>query len=111
MIETPALVGGDPIRRAVAPPSVELGRLGRELAHAVDPVAGFLHACEFVAFDWRVRNDANHLFMTPNIVLERRDIEIADKNGAIGWPRAQGRAVAHLVEEAELVGEFRIELR
>src|SRR4029077_8034345 len=89
MIETPAFVGGDPIRRAVAPPSVELGRLVCELAHAVDPVAGFLHACKFVALDWRVRNDANHLFMTPDIVLERRDIEIAYQNGALGRPRAQ----------------------
>jgi len=26
--------------------------------------------------------------MTPNIMLERRDIEIADKNGPLGHPRA-----------------------
>src|SRR6266705_3338975 len=100
MIEAPAFVGGEPIRRTVAPPSVELGRLGRELAHAVDPGSGFLHACEFVALDWRVRNDTKHLLVAPDIVLERRHIEIADKNGPLGWPRTQGRVVAHLVEEA-----------
>src|SRR5437764_9404676 len=111
MIKAPAFVGNEPIRRTVAPPSVELGRLGGELAHAVDPAAGLLHAGEFVAFDWRVRNDTKHLLVAPDIVFERRDIEIADKNGAIARLRAQRRAVAHLVEEAELVGEFRIELR
>src|SRR5438477_11399822 len=89
MIEAPAFVGGEPIRRTVAPPSVELGRLRLELAHAVDPGSGFLHACEPVALDWRVRNDTKHLLVAPDIVFERRHIEIADKNGSLARLRAQ----------------------
>jgi hypothetical protein len=56
-------------------------------------------------------DDTQHLLVAPDVMLERRDIEIADQNGAVGPLRAQPRAGAHFVEEAELVGEFRIGLR
>ena len=45
--------------------------------------------------------------MTPDVVLERRHVEIADQDGAFGLRRAQALVRAHLVEEGELVLEFR----
>ena len=49
--------------------------------------------------------------MAPDVVLERRDVEIADQDHAACAVAAQRGVVAHLVEEGELVREFRIDLR
>ena len=68
-------------------------------------------AAEFLAFDRRMRHHAQHLLVAPDVVFERRDIEIADQDGALGRRRPQRRGVAHLVEEGKLVGEFRIDRR
>ena len=109
MIEPAAAVGGRPVRGAIAPPRVELLRLRRELAHAVDPAAGVLRGGEFFAFDRGMRDHAQHLLVAPDIVLERRDVEIADQDRALGCGRLEHRVVAHLVEKSELVGKFRID--
>src|SRR3984893_3856019 len=91
MIEAAALVRGLPIGRAVAPPGVELGRLGHAHAHGVDPATGLLHADELLALDRRMRDDARQLLVAPDIVLERRHIEIADQDRALLRPRPQAR--------------------
>jgi hypothetical protein len=44
-------------------------------------------------------------------MLERRDIEVAEQNRALRFLHMHVRAVAHLVEETELVLEFRVEFR
>src|SRR5215469_7505203 len=110
VIEAAALIGGRPIRRTITPPSVELGRFRGELAHAVDPVSGFLRARQLFAFDRRVRDDAKHLFVAPHIMLQRRDIEVADQDRTLGALRTQSRAVAHFIEKAELMSEFRVDV-
>src|SRR5579875_3550243 len=48
--------------------------------------------------------------MAPNVVFQRRHIEVANQNGALEAARPDRAAVAHLVEERELVGELRINL-
>ena len=111
MIEPAAAVGLAPvIHRAIAPPGVELGRLRREHAHAVDPVAGVARKVEHLAFDRRVRDHLDHLLVAPYVVLERRHIEIAHQNGALGFRRTQVRMRAHLVQKRKLMLEFRIDL-
>ena len=111
VVETAAAVGGAPVGGAIAPPRVELLRLRREPAHAVDPAAGAERGSEFLAFDRRVRDHPQHLLVAPDVVLARRDIEIADQDGALRLRRPQRRGVAHLIEEGKLVGEFRIDRR
>ncbi len=49
--------------------------------------------------------------MAPDVGFERRDVEVADDDGARRRRRPQQLARAHLVEEGELVGEFRIDRR
>src|ERR1700722_6945541 len=78
VVEASAFVGGRPVRRTIAPPRVELRRLRRVLAHAVDPAARRSRGCYLLALDRRMRHDPPHLLVTPDIVLERRHIEIAD---------------------------------
>src|SRR5579883_3147218 len=58
-----------------------------------------------------MRYHADHLLVAPDVVLERRDIEIADQDCALGLLRPDDGAVAHLVEKGELMREFRIEVR
>src|SRR5579863_1400887 len=55
-----------------------------------------------------MRHDAQHLLVAPHVIFERRDVEIADENGALGRRRAQRRRVTHLIEESKLMGKFRI---
>ena len=49
--------------------------------------------------------------MTPHVVFQRRDIEIADQNHALRSVAAQLRASTHFVEKGELVREFGIAYR
>ncbi len=47
--------------------------------------------------------------MAPDVVLERRDVEVADQDRAARGARLAPNHARHLVEESELVGEFRVE--
>src|SRR5581483_485086 len=75
------------------------------------PVAGVACGVELFAFDWRVRDHAEHLLVAPDVVFERRHVEVAEKDRALGFARLDGVARPQLVEEGELVREFRIDLR
>ena len=52
-------------------------------ATSIQPPA-FCARGELLAFDRRVRDDVQHLLVAPDVVLERRDVEIADQDGALG---------------------------
>src|SRR3954453_4218397 len=79
MVKTTALVCGSPVGRTVAPPRIQLRRLRRMSAHHIDPAAGFAGGDKLLAFDRRMRDNAQHLLVTPDIVLERGDVEVADQ--------------------------------
>ena len=49
--------------------------------------------------------------MAPHVVLERRDVEIADENRALAVLRAQLFHRAQFIEEGELVGELFVDRR
>src|SRR2546422_9734159 len=100
-----AVTGVQTCALPISPPRLELARLRDEAAHDVDPAARAAHRVEFLALDRRMRDDGEKPFVTPYVVLERRDVEVADQNGARARGAAQRRAVAHLVEELELVRE------
>ncbi len=106
VIETAPAVGRLPVGRPVAPPCIEFGRLRHEGPQNVVPCAGRLYGGEFFAFDRRMRNELQQLRMTPHIVFQRRDIEVADHDGAVPAPGLHVRGCAHFVQEGELVGEF-----
>src|SRR5665213_2314326 len=74
-------------------------RLRREHAHRVDPAAGIARGVELLAFDWRMRDHLQHLLVAPDVVLERRDVEIADQNRALRSFRPEALMAAHLVEK------------
>src|SRR5712671_6361592 len=76
VVKTAPLVGCDPIGCPIAPPSVDLGGLRDEGACNIDPVAGVLERGEFFALDRGVRDDFEQLLVAPDVVLERRDVEI-----------------------------------
>src|SRR5690349_6896154 len=70
MVEPAALVRGLPIGRAIAPPGVELLRFRRKMPHRVEPVPDLLHGGELLALRRRMRHDADHLLVAPDVVLE-----------------------------------------
>ena len=53
------------------------------------PLPGVARGVELLAFDRRVRHHLQHLLVAPDVVLERRDVEIADQNGALSCCWAQ----------------------
>ena len=111
VIEPAAAIRQRPVGGAIAPPGIDLLRLGNARAGDVDPVAARLHREQLFAFDRRVRDDVEQLLVRPDVVLVRRDVEVADEDVAIAAVRMQRIAGRHLVEERELVLEFRIERR
>src|SRR5579872_3712050 len=80
MVEPPPLIGFRPVRRAVAPPGIELVRIRYELAQRVDPFAGGMRPRELLDLDRRVADDREELLVAPDVVLQRRDVEIAHQN-------------------------------
>src|SRR5262249_12848599 len=78
MVEAAAAVGCCPIARPVAPPSIEL-LIGRNMvAHDIDPAACGLRPREARSLGGSMTYDFEKLFVRPDIVLERRHIEIAN---------------------------------
>src|SRR5271157_5284649 len=72
VIQASSLVGGGPVRRAVAPPRVELLIVGDEFALRVDPWSRRLSLFEFLDLNRSMANDLQERFVTPDIVFERR---------------------------------------
>ena len=100
VVEPAAAVGIAPVvHRPITPPRVELFRLRREHAHGVDPAAGIARGVELFAFDRRMRDHLQHLLVAPDVVLERRDVEVADQNRALRSFRPEALMAAHLVEK------------
>ena len=110
MVEAPAAVGLIPVTRPVAPPGVELLVFRHVMAHQVGPSAALAHGIEAFGFHWRVADDLQKLLVRPHVVFQRRDIEVADqdrrRSGAMLGPK-----LLHLLDELQLVGEFRIDRR
>src|SRR5579863_3249427 len=111
MVEATALIGVRPVGRAVAPPSIELLRFRYELSQRVDPVSRLLGSGQLLDLDWRVANDREQRLVAPYVVLERRDVEIADQDSALRGNLGDPRPFLELIEEGELVGEFLIDGR
>ena len=97
-----------PVRGAVGPPGIErtVGRVGP--GH-VDPAAGSLGGGEGRDLDGRVRDHLQEPLVVPDVVLARRDVEVADEDRALGRDRREPGA--ELGEEVELVGELRVQPR
>src|SRR5579875_2730586 len=100
MIEPAPSVGRTPVARAITPPRIELFRLRHEHAHGIDPTSRDARRGEFLAFDRRVRINIQHLLVAPYVVLERRDVEIADQDRALVARRMQMSSATHLIEES-----------
>src|SRR5579863_8159787 len=80
------------------------------MAQRVAPAPRGLSAGEFLDLDRRMTDHVDERLVTPDVVLQRRDVEIADQNRARLEFRLALEPGAHFVNEIELVGEFRIGL-
>ena len=49
--------------------------------------------------------------MAPDVVLERSDVEVADEDRPVGRRLLGAAHSDHFVDEGELVGELRVDLR
>ena len=111
VVEPAALVGLGPVGRAVAPPRVELLVGRHKAAQGVDPRPRRLGAVQFLDLDRRVADDANQRLVAPDVVFERRDVEIADDDRAVGGEIFRREPCRHFVDEGELVGELVVDRR
>jgi ABC-type sugar transport system ATPase subunit len=87
-------VGGGPVGGAVAPPGVDLLRLRDRLAHQVDPAAGLAHRLEISVSTGVWLTTFSKLLVRPDVVFQRRDVEIADQDrcGSVGAAGRHRRA-------------------
>src|SRR5512137_1053504 len=81
-------------------------------AHHVDPIMRGDDALEALDLSRRMAHDLEQLFVRPHIGRQRRDVQIADEDHAIGslaaYPAEPG---VHGFKKIELVTKFRIERR
>ena len=112
VVEPAAAVGSLPIARAIAPPGIDFLVMRHERPRHIVPVEGIQRRREQFGFDRRMAHHIEQLLVAPDIVLERRHVEIADQHHGIAFLAPLfGEAGLHLAQEIELVGEFRIGLR
>jgi hypothetical protein len=109
MVQPPSLVGFLPIGGAITPPSVELLVVGHEFAQRVNPGACGLSAVQFIDLDWRVAHNAEERLMAPDVVLTRRDVQVADEDRPLRRRLFMHTPIDHFVNEGEFVGEFDVD--
>ena len=79
MVEPPSPVGPVPVLGTVRPPGIEFS-FGNVAPHDIGPVSGLGHRIEQFHFHLGVADHIQQLPVRPDIVLQRRNIEIPDKN-------------------------------
>src|SRR4051794_17063210 len=76
MVETATAVGGHPVARPIAPPSIEPSVCRYMVADDVNPAAGRLRLAEPRGLGRRVADDLEQLLVRPHVVFERRHVEV-----------------------------------
>src|SRR5260221_8422087 len=84
VIEAAAAIILLPIRRAIAPPGKDLLRLRHEMPDRILPMAGLLHRRQLFHLDRGMADDLEELLMGPDVIFQRRDIEIAHHDRLAG---------------------------
>ena len=74
VIKPPALVGSVPVRRAIAPPAVDLLGLGAQVTHGIHQSGLLAQTLQRAGLQRRVADNIEELFVAPDIVLQRRDV-------------------------------------
>src|SRR5215213_2365360 len=111
VVEPSSAIGGLPVARPIAPPRIELLVRGHVLPEEIDPASRLLRSDEARGFRRRVADDLEQLAMRPDVVLERRNVEITNRDRMMsGRHRAVREPPFELVEEAQLVREFGVDL-
>src|SRR5689334_7201916 len=111
VVEPSSAVVGLPVARPIAPPGIELMVRGNVLPEEVDPASSLLRFDEPRGLGWRVAHDLEQLAMRPDVVLERRHVEVTDGNRMMACRnRAVREPAFELVEEAQLMREFGVAL-
>src|SRR5690606_2037938 len=78
MVEPPATIGRFPILAAIAPPGIELLVVRQVLAHQISPaMTAIENGVEGLGLERGVADDLEQLLVAPDVILVRRDIEVA----------------------------------
>ncbi len=112
MVQTPAAVRGFPVGGAIAPPGINfLVRRNEVAGESVQSNAACASPSNRVSTGvWLTI--VEQLLVRPDVMLQRRDIEIAHQHDGIAVLRfcVLANQFSHLVQEVELVGELDVEL-
>ena len=95
-----------PVAVAVRPPRVELLVRRHEMPHRIDE-ASVLPCGQSLGLRRRVAHHAKQLLVAPDIMLQRRDVQVADEHAA-REPGSRGEPVPRLGDEVELVAVLHI---
>src|SRR6266699_1962717 len=78
-----------------------------ETPRYVVPFERVFRGPEKLGLDRGVTHDIEKLLVAPDVILQRRDVQIADEGEGIAFLAAvPGEAGFHLAQEVELMGEF-----
>ncbi len=99
---------GFPVLRAITPPGVELLLVRHAVAHQSRPSRRPCASPRVLGLDRRVADDVEQLLVRPDVVLQRRDVEVADQHRA-GRIVGFGAYRVHLGDEIELVLELPVD--
>ena len=77
----------------------------------IGPVERRLHIAQQPCLDWRVADHIQQLFVTPHVILQRRDIEITQDHHRIIFVFPLGEEFFHAAQKVQLMGEFFILVR
>ena len=108
VVEPPPFVGTLPIGSAIAPPRVELLGLGNEMPRGVDPIRRRTQILERRNLDGRMGDDPQKLFVRPNVIRKRRDVEIPDEDPACAVHASPAKPPRHIAKKLKLVRKLGI---
>ena len=113
VIQAAAFVVSLPVRIAVAPPGIGFFRFWMKFAQYVDEVQRIFQPCQPFDFYRRMRNDFQHLSVIPNVVFQRRDVEIAADNHFSAGIRLLMLfpPFRHVVHKRQLMGKGKVGYR
>ena len=85
MVKTPPAITGRPVTGAIGPPGIENFLRSEMRTDNIMPSSILDQTQQPLTLDRRVADDIAKLLRRPDILGQRRDIEIADKNGILRW--------------------------
>lgn len=106
VVESTPTVRSLPILGAIAPPSVKL-LIGRhEMSGNINPISGGSQPVEPINLDRCVRHHGEHILVRPDVVFQRRDVQVTNENSRSRQDATRCRPLRQFVEKLQFMLKF-----